>query len=308
MNKKLKRQWRDIKFTLRRNLFKAYAVIKFNGFFWRLLNKKAITAFNSNKPKLNQLQENIVKKLDKDGIAVTHLNELFPREDILSELHEYLKKREHRVYQNTKKPFLEDLIAEIPELGLEVPFFNLATNDTVLDIVNSYLGMHGRLNHFNVRRTIVAKNQLPYHSQNWHRAPQEQKNCRVYIYLNDVDEDSGPFMYIPQSVTGKKYADVAPLTPFMTGYVSAEAVELKVPENERMTVTGKAGTVIFCDSTGLHRGGLSTERPRIMSTFGYGAPSFRENIQYSFSNKVYDSLKDSSVARQEVLNPKWMRG
>ena len=79
------------------------------------------------------------------------------------------------------KAVLEDLLPEIPELGLEVPFFGVAINPRIIDVVNSYLGMESVLHHFMLRRTKIMSNELPHHSQNWHRAPQEKRNCRDVV-------------------------------------------------------------------------------------------------------------------------------
>ena len=42
-----------------------------------------------------------------------------------------------------------------------------------------------------------------------------------------------------------------------------------IPPEAIKTFTGKAGTMIFCDTSGLHQGGYATGKERIMSTFGY---------------------------------------
>jgi len=306
VKKSTKRKIRDIRFNIRSKLFILYSTLKYNVTAWRYLNSGSIKKFESNRPELSVLQTSILSKLNQTGIAVTDLETLFPDKDILAELNNYLEKRAHRNYVNKKKPFLEDLLAEVPDLGTEVPFFNIAISPNILDVVNSYMGMYSRLFYYSVRRTKLSGSKLPSHSQNWHRATQEQKNCRVYIYLNDVDETSGPFMYVSKSTRKKKYGHVAPQTALSRGYYSAEVVEAHIPESDRKAIVGKAGTVIFCDSTGLHRGGYSNENVRTMSTFGFGAPSFRENINYSYPEALRSKLSDQTAA-QEALNPKWQR-
>ena len=129
----------------------------------------------------------------------------------------------------------------------------------------------------------------------------------MYIYLSDVSETDGPFCYVPESTINKKYAHVAPQTAICGGYVTAEKIEANVPEVERLTITGPAGTVIFCDTTGLHRGGYAQASSRLMSTFGYGAPSLRENLHYSFSAKLRKQLQAQSPAAAMLLNQKWQR-
>jgi len=307
VNRKIQRELRKLRHKIRQWAFHIFVHLKYNIWVWGLINRHAVASFETHRPKLNKVQESILAGLQTDGIAITNLEELFDEKGILMELQTYVAKRSDRIRTNHKKPFLEDLISEIPELGIEIPFFKVAIDNRILDIVNSYLGMHSRLTHFMLRQTKIMNGELPSHSQNWHRAPQERKNCRVYIYLNDVDAGSGPFSYIPQSTSDKKYGHVMPQTARTRGYITAEIIEQSIPKNDQLTVTGKAGTVIFCDSTGLHRGGYSTNKSRIMSTFGYSAPSFRENIHYSYTRKLKDEIAGLSPANQWVLQPRWQR-
>ncbi len=307
MNKIWRRRWKKFKFTFRKNVFTIYALLKHRMRIWHWLNRKAVSDFNNHKPKLNEHQAEIVTQLQNRGIAITSLNELFPGRDVLSELITYVEKRQDRARVNHKKPFLEDLLPEIPELGVEVPFFILATDEYMLDIINTYMGMNSMLHHFMIRRSLPARGELPSHSQNWHRAPQEKRNCRVYIYLSDVSKKDGPFCYIPESTINKKYSQVAPQTALKGGYVTSETVNSKVPPSDQMVVEGTAGTVIFCDTTGLHRGGYSQAGTRLMSTFGYGSPTLRENIHYSYPKKLQEDLSKISAATGSVLNKKWSR-
>lgn len=307
MNKKIKRLWRRWRYKLRQLAFPLYAYLKYNKAIWQLVNRKAVKGYREHRPELNETQQRILTDLQSTGIAVSSLDELFNDQSPLVELQAYVQKRLERTRTNHKKPFLEDLLPEIPELGMEIPFFKLAIDTTIVDVVNSYLGMHSKLTHFMLRRTKLANGQLPSHSQNWHRSPQERKNCRVYLYLSEVTEDAGPFTYIPNSTHGKKYGHIAVHRPTTKGYLSAEIIENKVPKSDQQAVCGPAGTIIFCDTTGLHRGGYSMSKSRIMSTFGYSAPSFRENIHYSYPQKLQENLSKLSPAVQSILRRNWQR-
>jgi hypothetical protein len=61
-----------------------------------------------------------------------------------------------------------------------------------------------------------------------------------------------------------------------------------------VTALGKAGTVIFCDTAGLHKGGLSYSGERIMATGFYPSKHWSEKsfleVPKSFDKKQVESL------------------
>jgi hypothetical protein len=86
-------------------------------------------------------------------------------------------------------------------------------------------------------------------SQLWHMDGHAGPSClRVFIYLTDVDLDSGPFCYAP----GTNPFGFRPL-PQMQPMTEAE-FEKFVPRDEWETFTGPKGTVIVADILGYHRG------------------------------------------------------
>ena len=47
---------------------------------------------------------------------------------------------------------------------------------------------------------------------------------------------------------------------------------------------GKAGTMIFCDTAGIHRGGYATKNERIMFTAGYRTPASPWPVRYKLTD------------------------
>jgi len=106
---------------------------------------------------------------------------------------------------------------------------------------------------------------------------------KVFLYLSDVDDVSGPFNYVKGSNYGNKWHSTFPLReekPF-TPRMQDEEVESVIPEKYRISFKGKAGTIILADTMGLHKGGycLEDERLMFMGAFmsgGHFAPRWRE--------------------------------
>ena len=48
-----------------------------------------------------------------------------------------------------------------------------------------------------------------------------------------------------------------------------EEMAAAAPDGDRLTMTGTAGTMIFCDTSGFHRGGFAKTRPRVLSIWSY---------------------------------------
>jgi hypothetical protein len=46
-----------------------------------------------------------------------------------------------------------------------------------------------------------------------------------------------------------------------------------VPSEAVQTFTGPAGTLLFCNTAGFHRGGFSTTKPRVLATATYSSPA-----------------------------------
>lgn len=297
----------SIKHTVKRNLFKVYAHAKYPIPAWKLFNKDSVDKFNNNIPTLNEVQTRILNDLRATGIATATLTELFPNENVLETYKNYAQKLENDGTTNHKKKFLIDYWDEVVELNLENPFLDKALNTTILDIVNSYMEMYSSLLYFTLQKTVPIQGELT-NSQNWHRDPQEQKVVKVFTYLNDIDINSGPFTYVPHSAPTQnhKYAKLFPQEVPAGSYPGKERVESSVDPADIKPMTAKAGTVIFCDTNGLHYGGVAKTNPRIMSTFGYSAHTYRENKMYHFDQKFLDSIKDFSPQSKHAIRRHWI--
>ena len=46
-----------------------------------------------------------------------------------------------------------------------------------------------------------------------------------------------------------------------------------MPDAAIRTFTASRGTLIFCNTSGFHRGGFATERPRVLATATYLSPA-----------------------------------
>jgi hypothetical protein len=61
--------------------------------------------------------------------------------------------------------------------------------------------------------------------------------------------------------------------PTATLQTPAELVEERVPTEDRITCSAPRGSLVFCDTVGLHRGGYASTRPRLIATWAYYRPA-----------------------------------
>lgn len=101
-------------------------------------------------------------------------------------------------------------------------------------------------------------------SQSWHRDPEAERLIKVFLFLEDVDTDSGPFEYIARSHAGGFAAACEPRR-----YANQEYVEQSIPREAKRRFVASAGTLVFADTSGLHRGGYTRTKRRLNCVWTY---------------------------------------
>jgi hypothetical protein len=72
-----------------------------------------------------------------------------------------------------------------------------------------------------------------------------------------------------------------------------DEVVTAIPANDRRTVTGPAGTLVFPDTSGFHRGGFASGDPRISMMSMYLSPAARTHSTRRF--EVEPEVVDAAV-------------
>src|SRR5262249_38882148 len=76
----------------------------------------------------------------------------------------------------------------------------------------------------------------------------------------DVDDQTGPFEFVPESQPGSKYDQAWPWYPMSPSYPQQEELAAEL-EAAAATFKGPKGTMILCNTSGFHRGGYVPGRP-----------------------------------------------
>lgn len=109
------------------------------------------------------------------------------------------------------------------------------------------------------------------------------------MFLTDVDETMGPFTYFKRSQVGGEFGHVFPAIP-RTGRYPEQDVHSQLNNDTPLpsvSCLGPAGSIILCDSSGLHRGGRSVTKPRIVLVGVYTSNAGIDAARYSLPRSVH---------------------
>lgn len=247
-------------------------------------------------PELDDVQRAAVEALSADGIAVLDVRNLLGEElwsEALADAQPFIRETEEATRNAGDRPAGKDELIvrrfltqvgtkvdgkkpEKPRFPVGAPWLRLAAAGPLVDVVNSYRRQLTRLYEVDEWFTVpYPSSSERIASQQWHRDPEAVHVVKVFVYFTDVDHEAGPFEYVRGSAGGGRHGH---LWPWADGhrYVEAEELEPAVSADDRLTVTGPAGTMVVADTGGFHRGGFARTKPRALSTSTYLPPDTRK--------------------------------
>tara|TARA_Y100001970_G_C14223057_1_gene853853 strand:- start:2056 stop:2820 length:765 start_codon:yes stop_codon:yes gene_type:complete len=236
----------------------------------------------------NPTNDDVVKNLKKNGIAVTNYKELGFNENEFTELVNIFNKKAQKKRNDNrviaKKGFKDYQVQLFNNKYNEKdgPFIDFMTNKIFIDIVNKYFGMMVKLFYLDAWLTNESKKQK--NSQFWHRDPEDNLIIKIFIYINDVNNDNGPFIYAPRT---HGYGNIkrVPKT-FMENNNTAkrskdEDFKEVLEQNKWKITTGKKGTIIFADTAGWHKGGFVKKGERKIMQAVFTSPAYKRKRLFS---------------------------
>lgn len=145
--------------------------------------------------------------------------------------------------------------------------------DRILNILDHYYGVPVCCTGVNFRRDLAANIDEPQKQHQigtrfWHLDGEDRKVIKICIYLNDVDQEGGPFEYIPKSMSPpyRLFKDI--------NYRVTDAdMEKVVPSFEWKTCTGTKGTVIIADNAKIFHHGKTPLKDRYAIFYTYVSTS-----------------------------------
>ncbi|SSW69704.1 hypothetical protein AVE30378_03669 [Achromobacter veterisilvae] len=168
---------------------------------------------------------------------------------------------------------------------------SLAFDPYILSMVTNYFGctpVHVQTNIWLSFAGKGDKSQLSASAQLYHQDKEFTKFLKVFIYLTDVRESNGPHCYVDGSHIDELFTRGVPFSTRLTD----ENVLEYFDAHRLKTVTGPAGTIIFGDTSAVHKGLPVKSGYRCMLQFEYAASLYMSPIE---------PFEDLSPAQYEAI-------
>jgi hypothetical protein len=252
-----------------------------------LANRRSRRLYGHERPTLDEVQRDVLERLRDEGYASLPFSQLVPDEgvwrDLESDAAQFVADTEaglasereggdSQLRRRAGKEFLVRKYSWGVRLSLDDPWLRLGISPRLLDVANAYLEMWSKLEYVDVWYTPPAGGDERRSSQRWHRDFNDRHLLKAFVYLVDVDEETGPFEYVPRSAPGGELDRLWPWRPLGENYPPEDEFADRI-DGRSVTFTAPKGTIIFCNTSGFHRGGFATAKPRVLATLTWDSPA-----------------------------------
>ena len=248
-----------------------------------LSNREARRRFAEQPSALDDVQQRVVDAVKAEGYATVALDDLVRDDSLRAAIEEQgaafiaetergLQEERHGSNGELRRGAGKDFLVRAhsfagDRLDLGHAWFRACLSPAMLGVANAYLHMWAKLSYvdlwYTIQQDATAERKA---SQLWHFDFDDKHLLKAFLYLRDVDQGTGPFEYVAGSQPGGPYHSVRPWRPMDYGRVPEDQVKRAVPDEAVRTFTAPRNTVIFCNTSGLHRGGFAVSGPRILAT------------------------------------------
>ena len=211
--------------------------------------------------------ENIQYKKNKDFDIKISNNSLFKRSNEDLEMY-FVRLKNNNISRVTGFLNLNKKESNVRKLLTSDAFISLAQN--FLNTKNFSINA----SFFISNPVITSKEEQYANAQYFHWDNDFTKFLKIYIYLSDVDQDSGPHILIPYTHKKKLFRH-----SLCRLYEDKDIYNFY---NQKVIFTGGAGSLFFSDGYGLHKGEMPKSKSRLILNIHYG----RNKILYS-PNDIY---------------------
>jgi hypothetical protein len=248
---------------------------------WRYgLNLTSTLSYRTTAERYSGETARVLAELNRNGIAISSVGALlgctsdYPT--LLDAVRELMRANVERIEEARRalhasgsgalgKTYVFNLLGDRPVLDPESVYGRIALAGPVRQIAEGYYKMHCRLREYNVWLNLANQNEASQ-SQLWHRDPEDRYILKMFLFLADVDEGAGPFTYACGTHQKGSFR-TQPAFLYKDGGTprsSDEQMAAVVPRDQWVTALGPAGTIVFADTRGFHKGGLARHRDRVV--------------------------------------------
>jgi hypothetical protein len=222
----------------------------------------------------------IARRILQDGIAIVDWHEVFGERATESHLFQQIKADAESFSKQTlvenakdwKSSYLKRRYKVGDAIDANSPLFTLMAEPRLQATLRAFFGSRYRALAADYWHSVPS-DLPPTGSQKWHTDPEDTVMCKLFVYLTDVDAESGATEFVLRSQFGGDAELRLCEIPGTSGryYSEPEIESVRAHGSETTKACGPAGSLVFINTTGIHRGGRGTKE-RLMANYTFVSP------------------------------------
>ena len=229
----------------------------------------------------------IARDLKNNGIAKAHISEFSGMPNIIDLQKEYellLTQDNSNPHDRKSKSFIQRLVDDDFKFKNKDSALTIyLLNEDIAKACAMYLDLVPKLTSFKIWRSHQTEISERSASQNWHRDYNEYQMVRIFLYFNEVNSNNGAGEYVLGThYLGDSYNILQDSEDGVSRYSTEGDVNKAFSKDRLVTADGRAGTLYFVDTAGLHRGGyhpVPGERRVALTTFSTAADLMETKVR-----------------------------
>ena len=152
-------------------------------------------------------------------------------------------------------------------------FGSIFETEFLNEIYSKYVSKKRKYSFVMANKTIFKEKNLGS-GGGWHRDTFIKKQLKFIVYLTNVEEENGPFEYIP-----KTHKILHKILDYFTRILKKQKTRYHSVSKNSSKILGQKGDLIIVDTSGIHRGAPIKEGYRIALTFYMNEGRFSPGIE-----------------------------
>ncbi len=204
---------------------------------------------------------NVINNLNRFGYAKTHVDKLrdMPTvNDLQDEYNKLLEREEASPHSRKGKQFIRRLVDDDYDFkrNKNSAISRFVTNRMLSAIAANYFELIPRRTSLKVWQSHFTGATERTASQNWHRDYNDKIMLRVFLYFDEVTELNGAGEYVAGSHFKGDAFETLQYREETGTYSTESEIRSNFASDRIKIANGDAGTIVFMDTGGLHRGGF----------------------------------------------------
>jgi len=243
-------------------------------------------------PALPARLEPLAGALELDGVAMSSLEELGAPSQLLPEL--------DRLLAATVAP-ADDYVVHASDEAIAQceSVLRWGLGEDLIALCSRYIGLPVAYRGVSIRRDVADGRMAG--TRFWHRDGEDQRILKLIVYVNDVDESTGPFECVPRRHSPPTWR----VDLFDGNRVDEAQFDRLVAPQQRRACTGRRGSVVIVDTCAVyHRGRVPTAKDRLTAFYCYNSvsPLRPEYCQPMFDRGAFSARHKLSPLQQAALD------